>query len=202
MKKQGNFGKAIEELLSGKIGDGESQAVAQMDDGPASVEDEASGIAMPMQRIKPLSFETKPKVKISSGGAVITADMVIKGSVSSSANIQIDGTILGDVCSEGDLLVQGKVEGNIKVHALTVDGGSVVGDVESEASILVTENSSVAGNIKGGHIEINGKIIGNIDSSGRLILNPKADIEGDISSLGLSMVEGAELKGKVNVHRQ
>jgi cytoskeletal protein CcmA (bactofilin family) len=200
MKKQGNFSKAIEELLSGKIGDEGSQAVDQIDAESVGIEEESAPREGMVQRGNSISFTSKPQAKSLSGGAVITADMVIKGSVSSTATIRIDGTILGDVSSEGDLLLHGKVEGNIKVHSLTVDGGTVTGDVESEGSILVTENSSVSGNIRGGHIEINGKIVGNIDSSGKLILNPKAVIEGDISSLGLSMSEGAELKGKVNVH--
>jgi cytoskeletal protein CcmA (bactofilin family) len=127
--------------------------------------------------------------------------MVIKGSVTSGSNILVEGSILGDVSCEGDIAVKGKIEGKLQVRSLSLQGGSIQGDIESTGTIFVGEDSRVSGNIKGGHIDINGSVVGDIVSTERVTLNPKAVVEGDISAVGLSMQDGAELKGSVDVHK-
>jgi len=199
MKKPGNFSKAIEELLSGNAAEGEKGSEGEMAAGNSAVPFGDERASQGDVRF-PSKTETVSRV-VPCREAVITEDMVIKGSISSAANILIEGTILGDVASEGDIVVRGKVEGNIKVHAATIKGGSILGDVECTGTILIGEESTVTGNIKGGHIDVNGKVSGNLLSGEKVTLNPRAVIEGDISALGLSMFEGAELKGNVNVRK-
>ena len=182
MKKHGNFSRAVEELMGGKEADAEE------------VEADASTVAE-----QPATFERRfdePKLE-----AVITADMVIKGTVSSSSNISIAGTIVGDVGSEGDVVIRGRVEGNVTVHSIVVQSGTVVGDIVSEGVAVITEGSTVNGNVKAERIEVNGKVVGNLEAAAKVVLNPRASIDGNISAAGLSMMDGAELKGSVNVHK-
>ncbi|HWR12190.1 MAG TPA: polymer-forming cytoskeletal protein [Rectinemataceae bacterium] len=211
MKKQGNFFKAVEELLNGKIMDSEKEA-AELDEAsdpendlqpePATSPDEDAS-----EKIQP-SLAANPKtVSVRRVGsrdveAVITEDMVVKGNISSTANISISGTILGDVSSEGDVVVKGKVEGNVTVRSLSVEGGKISGDITSSGVVTIAENSSVEGNIKAERIEVNGRITGNLDSASKVVLNPHSMIEGNVTALELSMIEGAELKGTMNVHKE
>jgi cytoskeletal protein CcmA (bactofilin family) len=188
MKKNGNFSQAFAELVGGKTGGSETE------DG----ENSGSDVAEPNPATR---FPEVRHVEESLHEAVITADMVIKGTVNSSSNISISGTILGDVGSEGDIVVMGKVEGNVTAHSLVVQAGTITGDITSSGAVIIVENSTVNGNIKAERIEVNGKVTGNLDSAAKVTLNSHAAVDGNVAAAGLAMMEGAELKGNVNVHK-
>ena len=194
MKKHGNFSQAFEELVNGKTGESESEEAEAGLPGterPNLSEPGAASVRFPEVR----------HVEEGLREAVITVDMVIKGTVTSSSDIAISGTILGDVNSEGDIVVRGKVEGNVVAHSLVVQAGTIAGDISSSGSVLIVENSTVNGNIKADKIEVNGKVTGNLDSAAKVTLNSHAVVDGNIAAAGLLMMEGAELKGNVNVHK-
>ena len=188
MKKQGNFSKAIDELMGGKFSEPEGEKVESEAGQP---ETEAAQVAQSAVR------RIDGKVE----EAIITRDMVIKGTITSSANIVISGSVQGDVVSEGDVVVEGKVEGNLKVHSLSVQEGAITGDIDASGNVIVAENSSVDGDLKAERIEVNGKIIGNLQSATKIILNPHSAIEGNVTAATLSMLEGAELNGSMNVKK-
>ena len=183
MKKPGNFSKAVEELMNGKIIDSDGE----------SANDEKSAYGDD----KESNREVEPKTE----EAIITRDMVIQGSVSSSANIRVAGTIVGDVTSEGDVSVKGKIEGNVSAKSLTMESGSIKGDVVTQGTVAIADGAIVLGNIKADRIDVNGKVTGNLDSSGKVILNPRAVIEGNIATSTLSASDGAEIAGNVNVRK-
>lgn len=229
MKKHNNFTRAVEELMSGKFsaaeGDeggtkvsgsaGADEADAKVVDfspgfddirEPAAPETVVAFAGLPVERTQ-LSGEVSPASHRTEAGtlpmreAIITTDMVIKGTVSAQSNISIEGTIIGDVSSEGDVVVKGRVEGNVIVHSLSIKAGSIVGDILCSGAIIIAEHSSIDGNIKAEHIDVNGKVTGNLESSGKIILNPHSVIDGNVAAAELSMTEGAELRGNVSVHK-
>lgn len=195
MKRQGNFMKAVGELMDGQFADSKAEDETLADTIPESSGFGAAPAAAPETAHFPRRAEA--------GGAeaVITADMVIKGTITALANISVFGSIQGDVTSEGDILVKGRVEGNIIARCMTVQEGSIVGDIAASGTVVVAENSSVEGNIKAERIEVNGKIKGNLDSSAKIALRPLSDVEGNVTAAELAMGEGAQLKGAMNVHR-
>ena len=187
--------------MSGKLKSGDKSGTAEVTLGSLVTSSGNAGEGAeeaPTQRAGGTVYQAKPAPL---SEAVITQDMVIKGSVSTGSNILMEGSILGDVACEGDIAVKGKIEGKVHVRSLSLQGGSILGDIESSGTVFIGEDSKVSGNIKGGHIDINGSVIGDITSTERVTLNPKAVVEGDISAAGLSMFDGAELKGSVDVHK-
>ena len=204
MKRQGNFMKAVGELMDGQFAESKSGDETLGDSVSAGA---VSGLAdEPSARPAGFGFGAAPAASIrraEAGGseAVITADMVIKGTITASANISVFGSIQGDVTSEGDILVKGRIEGNIVARCMTVQEGSIVGDIAASGTVVVAENSSVEGNIKAERIEVNGRIKGNLDSSAKIALRPLSDVEGNVTAAELAMGEGAQLKGAMNVHR-
>jgi cytoskeletal protein CcmA (bactofilin family) len=100
------------------------------------------------------------------------------------------------------LIAEGScIEGNLKfTDGLRVDG-KVIGDIRSSeggASILViSESAVVTGLIHADHVIINGRVIGPIHASELLELQPKAQIEGDVSYKALEMHQGAVISGKL-----
>lgn len=100
------------------------------------------------------------------------------------------------------LIAQGSsIEGNLKfTDGLRIDG-EVVGDVraaEGGASILViSESATVIGQIYADHVIINGRVMGPVHASELLELQPKANIEGDVSYKALEMHQGAVIFGQL-----
>lgn len=100
------------------------------------------------------------------------------------------------------LIAQGScIEGNLKfTDGLRIDG-EVIGDIraaEGDASILViSESATVTGKIYADHVIINGRVLGPVHASELLELQPKANIEGDVSYKALEMHQGAVIFGQL-----
>ncbi|MDD3982078.1 MAG: polymer-forming cytoskeletal protein [Spirochaetia bacterium] len=208
MKRRGNFSKAVEELIGLKQsdeGNAEEQSATSL--GEEEVRSSSGVFAEGSQDFSGrfgLSGGALPTVwkpESSSPLAVVTQDMVIKGSIQSQANILIEGTVQGDVLSEGDILLRGKIEGNLNLRSLLVEGGSIDGDIVSSSAVVLEANSLVRGNIKAERVEIDGSVTGNLESATKIVLKSQALIEGNIKAKELAIHEGAELKGNVNVHK-
>lgn len=88
--------------------------------------------------------------------------------------------INGDINGMGDLKIDGKVEGNITL----------------EGKLILTEGSSIAGNITANNFICNGLVIGNVVIKEKLTLESKSKISGDIKTKLLIIEEGAEINGK------
>jgi cytoskeletal protein CcmA (bactofilin family) len=96
--------------------------------------------------------------------------------------------IEGDVRFKGGLRIDGRVKGNIIA--------------ESGASMLViSEQASVEGEVRGTHLVVNGEIIGQVHSTELLELQPKARITGDVFYKALEMHGGAVVSGKLTHHQ-
>ncbi len=93
------------------------------------------------------------------------------------------------------------IEGNYTfAEGLRVDG-EVVGDIRAHpdhSSILViSETAVVTGSIHADHVIINGKVCGPVVAADLLELQPKANIEGDVSYKALEMHQGAVIAGQL-----
>ncbi|MCF8254376.1 MAG: polymer-forming cytoskeletal protein [Bacteroidia bacterium] len=96
-------------------------------------------------------------------------------------NILNAGTkINGDLISEGDLRVDGSLKGNIEVKAKLVLGVS----------------AQVEGNVRAINCDISGVVKGNISVSDLLTIKSTAKINGDISCSKLIIEVGAEFNGR------
>lgn len=100
------------------------------------------------------------------------------------------------------LIAQGtRIEGNVLFHdGLRVDG-EVVGDIrasdEQPSILVVSEESTVEGQIHADHVIINGRVKGPVLAFELLELQPKARIEGDVSYKALEMHQGATISGQL-----
>lgn len=96
-------------------------------------------------------------------------------------NILNAGTsIQGDLISEGDIRIDGTVKGNVQVKAKLVLGPS----------------SNVIGNVSALNCDISGSVKGNIQVSELLAIKASAQINGDISCSKLIIESGASFNGK------
>lgn len=74
-------------------------------------------------------------------------------------------TINGDIQTEGSVCPDGKVNGDIKTN------GYIISSVES---------LELVGNVYAESADIFGKCIGNIETSGPVVINGDAELQGDV----------------------
>ncbi len=100
--------------------------------------------------------------------------------MSNGASIRIKG----DIAAAENLVIAGRVEGRIRldVGVLTLAPGShVVGDVTAPTAV------------------VNGQIDGNVAATELLDVRATAIVKGDLKTPALSVAEGAELTGHVEM---
>lgn len=92
---------------------------------------------------------------------------------------------------KGDLEFSGglRVDGHIK--------GNVIAQDDSNSTVVVSESGQVEGNITVPHVIINGTINGNIKSGGRVELQAKSRINGDVHYKAVEMELGASINGNL-----
>ena len=95
----------------------------------------------------------------------------------------------GDIQFEGGLLVEGVIHGN------------VIAEPGSDALLRLSEVGRIDGEIRVPNVIINGKVTGNVYSSGHVELAAKAVVNGDVHYNLIEMVMGAEVNGSL-VHDQ
>jgi len=93
-------------------------------------------------------------------------------------------TIEGRITSGQDLRIDGRVTGTIEVpqHELVLGAGA-----------------DVKANITAKSILIAGSVVGNVTATDRLQLQATGSIEGDVVAARLIMLDGATLRGKIDV---
>ncbi len=103
----------------------------------------------------------------------------------------IDTLIGQKAVFKGDLEFTGglRVDGHVK--------GNVIAKEESNSTVVVSESGEVEGNITVPHVVVNGTINGNIKSGGRVELQAKAKINGDVHYKAVEMELGASINGNL-----
>lgn len=85
---------------------------------------------------------------MSEEASIISAGVVIEGTLSSSGNIKIDGKIKGDVIVQGNVTVgeSGIIDGQVKGDTIVI-GGKVNGTVNAKEKIVLEQKSNLRGDI-------------------------------------------------------
>lgn len=100
--------------------------------------------------------------------ATIGRSLVIKGEVSGTESLYIDG----------------RIEGKISLP---------------ENRLTVGRNGSIQANITAREVVVMGKVTGNIECSDRVDIRSEGQVTGDVSTVRISVEDGAVLKGGIQV---
>ena len=97
-----------------------------------------------------------------------------------------EGTVIqGTLSFSGGLRIDGEVQGD------------VVADAGSTSILVISEKARVLGEVKGGHVIINGEVRGPVHASDLLELQPKAQVSGNVRYELLEMHQGAMIDGEL-----
>jgi cytoskeletal protein CcmA (bactofilin family) len=94
-------------------------------------------------------------------------------------------TIKGDLSFSGGLHVDGTVQ------------GSIVAAPGAEAMLVVSEKGTIEGEVRAPHVVINGNMKGDIVASERIELASQARVQGNIYYKLLEMAAGAQVNGQI-----
>jgi cytoskeletal protein CcmA (bactofilin family) len=94
-------------------------------------------------------------------------------------------TLQGDLHFSGGLVVEGRIVGRV----LAADG--------QPAMVTLTEQGSIEGEVRAPVVVVNGRLQGDVHATERVVLAPKARVEGDIHYQVVEMSAGAVLDGRL-----
>jgi cytoskeletal protein CcmA (bactofilin family) len=94
------------------------------------------------------------------------------------------------------------IEGNVHfTGGLRIDGqvkGNVIAEGDKPSMLVISEQARIEGEIRVGHLVVNGEIVGPVFSTELLELQPKARITGDVFYKALEMHNGALVHGTLS----
>lgn len=127
---------------------------------------------------------------------VITKGTSIKGDIISDGAIEVYGSVTGSIAAQGKIVVSGEISGDSKGNEIFVDGAKIHGNLESEGTVKIANESIIIGNIKAACAVIAGAVKGNIDVNGPVVLDSTAKVLGDIDCKLVQINNGAVIEGR------
>ncbi|MBL8329880.1 MAG: polymer-forming cytoskeletal protein [Rubrivivax sp.] len=105
--------------------------------------------------------------------AFLGANVKVRGDVSFSGGLRVDGHVTGDVVVSG------------------VDAGT----------LTIGDGGQVDGNVRVSHLVVYGRINGNVHATGLVDVRSNALIEGDLHYGSIEMAAGAVIRGRLIRHK-
>ncbi len=150
-------------------------------------------VNVPVNNTTPVS--TPAKAPVTDEASVITAGTVIRGDISSTGSLDIQGTINGNVECNGKLVVTGTVNGNSNSSEFFADAAKIEGEVVSTGTVKIGLGSVIIGNVSSSSAVIAGAIKGDIDVQGPVVVDTSAVVMGNIKSRSVQINNGAVIEG-------
>ncbi|MFB3104054.1 MAG: polymer-forming cytoskeletal protein [Pseudomonadales bacterium] len=119
------------------------------------------------------------------GNSSMAKTKLDKGVTLIAANTEVEG----DVRFSDQLYINGHVKGNI------------IAEKDGNATLVVSEEGSVSGEIRVPNVVINGSVEGNVFAGERVELAPKARVSGNVYYKLIEMQLGAMVDGQM-VHQE
>ena len=96
-------------------------------------------------------------------------------------------TIKGEITGSEALYIDGRIEGKI---------------IMPESRVTIGRNGKVDASIQAKEVVVMGKVTGNIECSDRVDIRAEGSVSGDISTVRISVEDGAALKGGIQVRSE
>ena len=97
------------------------------------------------------------------------------------------------------LVIKGEISGS---EALYIDGRIEGKIVMPESRVTIGRNGKVDASIQAREVVVMGKVTGNIECSDRVDIRAEGSVSGDISTVRISVEDGAALKGGIQVRSE
>lgn len=199
MSKKDNFSQAAYEMFG--IGRGgskrEADKTAEKPAESTAMDVEEDEMSLTVAEVKPLEkVPEKPKTTLLAEGSVFEGTLHTKG------DVEIAGVFKGDIFSEGNVKLFANIEGNVQGGNVELVTSSVQGDVSAKELLKIGPQSVIGGNIKTKDMICSGRIVGNVESSGRVTLTTGSALTGDLTASTIAVMEGALMEGRFRIAKK
>lgn len=132
----------------------------------------ASEPSAPAPAVAPTAYSParQPDTSRSSEVATIGKSVVVKGELSGSEDLYVDGEVEGSVVLRGQTLTVGP-------------------------------NGRVRANVEARNVVVHGRVDGDVHATERVDLRKTASLSGDISTMRISIEDGAFFKGTIDIQK-
>ena len=127
-------------------------------------------------------------------------DVVITGSIESNNSIQLDGCVKGNVTCSEKVILNGTIDGDLKANSASLTHANVTGNITVEENMVIDSTSNIKGDIFAHSLAIDGYIKGSIRAKGKVIVKENATIQGNLSAAVISVAEGAIIEGNIKIN--
>ena len=93
-----------------------------------------------------------------------------------------------------------EIKGNLRFSGEMTFDGKLDGDVASDGTLNLGDNTVINGNINVNNVVVRGKINGNITAREKVDIKTKTELFGDIRASKLVIEEGVTMVGKTEVN--
>lgn len=145
-------------------------------------------------------LEAVPAVRMAPPRTTVIGEQVeITGNCKIGGDVEIYGEITGDIQAGGNIVVFGKVTGNMSGKNVLLNSAEVRGSIIAQEAIELDDNSVVTdGKMVAEKIISNGKTECDMDITKIARFGEKANSSGNITTIRISIEEGAVIRGVVN----
>lgn len=129
----------------------------------------------------------------------LTKGTKIEGNIISEDNLILEGELCGQVSCTQKVVLNGKLQGDMECANAVLNSATMDGNITSQGSVEVAQGCLVNGFVHAASLRCAGKIIGNINVSGTVVLESTGEINGDILAADFEIIKGAKIKGNVSI---
>lgn len=198
MSKKENFSQAAYEMFG--IGKGGKPEAGKPAEKPAAAPAKKPDDEMDIS-IEPVVTEVKPleKVPEKPKTTLLAEGSVFEGTLHTKGDVEIAGVFKGDIFSDGDVKLFANIEGNVQGGNVELITSGVQGDVTAKNLLKIGPQSVVGGNIHTKDMICSGRIVGNVDATGRVTLTTGSALTGDLTAATIAVMEGALMEGRFKI---
>ena len=136
-----------------------------------------------------------PNLRRESQLTVIGKNTVIKGNIISSAPIELEGEVKGNIDCKSEVTVSGKLDGDVSANSLIAENAVVNGNITGNATVNLTQNSKIKGNVTAEKVVVSAQINGDVMARELVVLEREATVVGNVTTKFIEIEMGASVEG-------
>lgn len=195
MEKKNNMKQAMYEMF----GVGTDQTAKETEGKVADVKVSKAVTDAPVVSKRSAEKETPPATRSSAAVSYLAPGTVFEGTIRSTGDIEIAGDFKGDIKTEGTVVLHSNVQGNVTAKSLKLSGCSLVGDVIVKEVLVVSQGSSITGNVTAQEVQCAGQVVGDMKVTESTNLEGSAQVNGKMVTGSIAVVKGAVICGGIEI---
>jgi cytoskeletal protein CcmA (bactofilin family) len=133
--------------------------------------------------------------------SVISDGMTVNGDAKVQGDLELRGAMKGNIKADGNVTITGKLLGDLDcTKDVILISAAVQGNISTSGVINLDKESTVVGDIRAKSVTIDGKVKGSLVLEDSACFQKDAVLIGDVTAGSISMSEGAQIIGSLQIN--